>query len=74
MSPQPPPPDPLGRELVGLITAALGLDLSAYERQALARLLLYSDRPDVELLAGLIRSAIDQAVSRAVEGTLFDQS
>jgi hypothetical protein len=69
---QPPPPDPLGRELVGLITEALGIDLSVYEQASLSRLLLYSDRPDVQLLAGLIAKARNEARDQALRGTLFE--
>jgi hypothetical protein len=71
MTKQPPPADPFGRELPDLVIASLAIDLTAYEVDQVRRLVLYSDRSTVELLASLIRKAIKQAADGAVSGTLW---
>jgi hypothetical protein len=50
----------------------LSIDPSPYQRSTLARLLLYADRPDVELLAGLIKQAREHAAETAIAGTLWE--
>jgi hypothetical protein len=67
---QPSAPDPLGRELVGLIVRALGIKLTPYEESAVRRIVLWGDRPDVQVLAGLIDEARRDARDLAIRDTL----
>jgi hypothetical protein len=64
-------PDSLAQDLLDLVVEALAIDLSVYQRSTLARLLLYADKPDVELLASLIKQAREQAAKTAIAGTLW---
>jgi hypothetical protein len=68
---QPSAHDPLGRELVGLITKALAIKLTPSEESCIRRIILWSDRPDAQMLASLIDEARKDAAEEALRGTLW---
>ena len=71
---QPPTHDPLGPDLEAIVVSAFDLVLTPYELEVIRRITLYQDRPDIQVLASLIKRSADAAVAHAVKGSLFGPS